>query len=98
MVCTLPVCVTDDIDGARARATKVFAVYDSLPSYKAMLDKEGAAGPADVAIVGSEDEVRQQIDALGPIGVTDFVAAEFSRGEDAERTRALLREVTAATP
>jgi 5,10-methylenetetrahydromethanopterin reductase len=44
----LPVCVTSDPDGARERAGRVFAVYDSLPSYKAMLDREGAAGPADV--------------------------------------------------
>jgi 5,10-methylenetetrahydromethanopterin reductase len=96
VVCTLPVCVTDDVDAARARATKVFAVYDTLPSYKAMLDMEGAAGPADVAIVGPEDAVREQIDALRPIGVTDFVAAEFGRGDDAARTRALLRDIAAS--
>lgn len=96
VVCTLPVCVTDDIDAARARATKVFAVYDTLPSYKAMLDMQGAAGPADVAIIGSETSVREQIDALRTIGVTDFVAAEFGRGDDEARTRVLLRELAAA--
>jgi 5,10-methylenetetrahydromethanopterin reductase len=53
VVCILPVCVTDDPDGARARAAKVFAIYNQLPSYRAMLDREGAQGPADVAIVGT---------------------------------------------
>jgi 5,10-methylenetetrahydromethanopterin reductase len=91
VVCVLPVCVTDDEAAARARAAKVFSVYDTLPSYKAMLDKEGAAGPGDVAIVGDEAAVRQQIEALAGIGVTDFVAGEFAKGEDAPRTRALLR-------
>ena len=44
VVCLLPVCVTDDPDGARARANRVFAIYGQLPSYRAMLDREGAAG------------------------------------------------------
>ena len=97
VVCVLPVCVTDDEGAARARAAKVFAVYDTLPSYKAMLDKEGAAGPGDVAIVGDEASVREQVGALGGIGVTDFVAGEFGEGDDAARTRALLKELVAGS-
>ncbi|MFE3451035.1 TIGR03564 family F420-dependent LLM class oxidoreductase [Nonomuraea sp. NPDC059194] len=88
VVCALPVCVTDEPGAARARAAEVFSVYGQLPSYRAMLDREGAAGPGDVAIVGDEAEVRAQIEALGQIGVTDFVAAEFSARE---RTRDLLK-------
>ena len=53
----LPVCVTDDASAARAKAAETFAVYGHLPSYRAMLDREGAAGPADVAMVGTADEV-----------------------------------------
>jgi alkanesulfonate monooxygenase SsuD/methylene tetrahydromethanopterin reductase-like flavin-dependent oxidoreductase (luciferase family) len=33
VVAALPVSVTDDIDGARARAPEQFAVYEHLPSY-----------------------------------------------------------------
>lgn len=91
VVCILPVCVTDDPDHARARAARVFEIYGQLPSYRAMLDREGAAGPADVAIVGDEDAVAGQITALADCGVTDFVAGEFGRGEEATRTRALLK-------
>ena len=97
MVCVLPVCVTDDEAAARARAAKVFSVYDTLPSYKAMLDKEGAAGPGDVAIVGDEAAVIQQIEALADIGVSDFVAGEFATGDDAARTHALLRDLATAS-
>jgi 5,10-methylenetetrahydromethanopterin reductase len=97
-VCILPVCVTSDLDGARERAARVFAVYGELPSYRAMLDREGAAGPGDVAIVGDEDAVSAQISALGEAGVTDFVAGEYGRGEDATRTRALLRLLLPAKP
>ena len=83
VVCILPVCVTGDPDGARARANEVFAIYAQLPSYRAMLDREGAAGPADVAIVGDEDTVSAQILGLEQAGVTDFVAGEFSGGDEA---------------
>jgi F420-dependent oxidoreductase-like protein len=95
VVCLLPVCVTGDPDGARERAAHMFSIYGQLPSYRAMLDQEGAAGPADVAIVGDEAAVAAQIDALGGVGVTDFVAAEFGQGDDAVRTRALLRDLAA---
>jgi 5,10-methylenetetrahydromethanopterin reductase len=93
VVCILPVCVTDDPDQARTRAAKIFAIYGQLPSYRAMLDREGAAGPADLAITGDEDRVGGQIMALAEAGVTDFVAGEFGRGEDASRTRALLKSL-----
>jgi hypothetical protein len=37
-----------------------------------------------------------QIDALGGVGVTDFVAAEFGQSDDAVRTRAVLCDLAAA--
>jgi 5,10-methylenetetrahydromethanopterin reductase len=93
VVCLLPVCVTDDPDGARARANRVFSIYGLLPSYRAMLDKEGAQEPGDIALTGDENAVAGQIGELAEAGVTDFVAAQFSRGDDAERTRALLKSL-----
>jgi 5,10-methylenetetrahydromethanopterin reductase len=97
VVCSLPVCVTSDPAAARASAAKEFAIYGQLPSYRAMLDREGAADPGDVAIVGDEDAVAAQILALADAGVTDFVAAEFARGQDRERTRSLLKAVIAGS-
>ena len=93
VVCILPVCVTSDVDAARERANKVFAIYNQLPSYRAMLDIEGAGGPGDVAIVGDEESVRRQVLALADIGVTDFVAGSYGKGDDAVRTRDVLRSV-----
>jgi 5,10-methylenetetrahydromethanopterin reductase len=91
----LPICVTEDTDAARERAARVFAAYDSLPSYKAMLDREGATGPGDVAIVGDEETVAAEVRRLADVGTTDFAAVEFgsvSKG-DRERTRELLRSL-----
>ena len=91
VVCILPVCVTDDPEAARERAARIFAIYGELPSYRAMLDREGATGPADVAIVGDEDAVSAQISALAEAGVTEFVAGEYTTGAEGARTRAFLR-------
>jgi 5,10-methylenetetrahydromethanopterin reductase len=91
VIAALPVCVTSAVDAARERAAKVFAVYGQLPSYRAMLDREGAAGAADIAIIGTASEVGDRIRGLADIGVTDFAAVEFG-GDDDERhdTRAAL--------
>ncbi len=92
VVAGLPVCVTDDVDAARGRAGAVFAIYGSLPSYRAMLDREGAAGPADVAIVGDEAAVEAGIKRLAEAGATDFLAVEFGADEsERTRTRDVLR-------
>jgi 5,10-methylenetetrahydromethanopterin reductase len=78
----LPVCVTDDVAGARTKAAELFAIYGHLPSYRAMLDREGAEGPADVAIVGTAAEVADQVRRLADLGATDFCGAPFGTGEE----------------
>ena len=82
VIAALPVCVTTDKAAAAERAAKVFAVYGTLPSYRAMLDREGAAGPADIAITGSTAEVQDRVAALASIGGTDFAAVEFGATPD----------------
>ncbi len=57
VVVALPVCVTADEADARQRAATEFSVYGILPSYRAMLDREGMAGPEDLAMIGSADAV-----------------------------------------
>lgn len=96
VVASLPVCVTGDVAGARARAGEAFAFYGHLPSYRAMMDREGVAGPAELAIVGSAAQVQDQIGALAEAGVTDFAASEYSSDPDERAaTRAVLRSMAA---
>ena len=82
VIAALPVCVTGDREGASARAAEIFAAYGALPSYRAMLDREGVVGPADIAIIGSATEAQDRIAHLGTIGVTDFAAVEFGGTPD----------------
>jgi F420-dependent oxidoreductase-like protein len=97
IVAGLPVAVHDDVDEAREVAAKQFAMYGMLPNYRRILDHGGAEGPADAAIVGDEDAVTAQIEAIVAAGATDMWAAIFPVGDDRDasrrRTRALLREL-----
>ena len=89
---SLPVSVTDDIDGARAQAAEQFAMYGQLPSYRAMLDREGYANPEDAAIIGDEKTVSDRLDELSAVGVDEFSAVVFDASPEVrDRTRALLR-------
>jgi F420-dependent oxidoreductase-like protein len=90
IVAGLPVCVTEDPAAARELAAKQFAVYGTLPSYRAMLDREGAATPGDIALVGDEDTVARQVAELADAGVTDFGASLYGSPEQVARGRALM--------
>jgi 5,10-methylenetetrahydromethanopterin reductase len=81
VVCALPVCVTDDEAAARERAASQFQMYGFLPSYRAMLDREGAVGPADVALVGDAATVRAGIEGIFEAGATEFVAVPYANRE-----------------
>jgi F420-dependent oxidoreductase-like protein len=89
----LPICVTNDVDAARERAARELQVYGFLPSYRAMLDREGAEGPGDVAIVGDESSVEKQLQTLADTGVTDFYAADYGSHEELVRTHTLLKSL-----
>ncbi len=74
IVAGLPIALCRDPAAAREVMAKVFEIYGMLPSYRAMLDREGAASPADVGLVGDEAALRAQIGRLRDAGVTDFDA------------------------
>jgi F420-dependent oxidoreductase-like protein len=91
VIAMLPFGVRDDLDAAHERMARIFRMYGTLPSYRAMLDREGVEGPADIAIVGNEDQITERVAALRDIGVTDLMAVSVGGSPDElERTRALL--------
>ena len=92
VVAALPVSVTEDVDAARALAAQRLAMYGQLPSYRAMLDREGYAGPEDAALIGSEETVTERLDELSAAGVDEFGGDLFDPSpEGRERSRACLR-------
>jgi F420-dependent oxidoreductase-like protein len=84
-VAGLAVCVTDDAEGVRARFADEFAMAGQVPEYRAMLDREGVAGPGDVLIVGDDEAVARSLERIRETGVTEILAAPI--GTPAEQTR-----------
>lgn len=91
IVCGLPICLTDDVDGARELIGKTLQIYGMLPSYRAMLDREGVEGPAELALVGNEATLRADIQRLRDAGVTDFNAAIFPHQGNGDQLMDLLQ-------
>jgi 5,10-methylenetetrahydromethanopterin reductase len=92
LAAALPVSVTDDVGAVRSLAAQQFAMYGQLPSYQAMLAREGYAGPEDAALIGDEDEVFARLDDIRAAGVDEFAAITFDPSpEGRERSRACLR-------
>ncbi|MEM7077530.1 MAG: TIGR03564 family F420-dependent LLM class oxidoreductase [Pseudomonadota bacterium] len=94
IVASLPVCVTRDADAVREKIGRGLRMYGQLPSYRAMFEREGVAGPADVAIVGDAAQVRDGIARMRDAGVTVFSPTEFfTSPEEAQETRTLLKSL-----
>jgi 5,10-methylenetetrahydromethanopterin reductase len=66
--------LTNQPEQAKAMVNEQLALYAGIPSYRAMLEREGAAGPGDVALIGNEAQLRQGLQMLADIGVTDLNA------------------------
>ncbi len=93
IVVGLPVCVTRNRKDARDRLAAQYAAYGNVPSYRAMLDREGLERAGDVAIVGDQDSVRGQLADLEGAGATDLLASIVGTTTEMDATRALLKSV-----
>ena len=90
-----PIALTNKPDEARAAVGKGLVIYGQLPSYRAMLDREGVQGPQDIAILGDENLLRGEIKRLEDMGVTHFNAAVMGVEDGAyERTLEFLGSLT----
>jgi F420-dependent oxidoreductase-like protein len=86
----MSVTVTDDVADARTKVERRYSTIAALPSYRTMLDREGADSPADIAIIGDEAAVRSQIHRLQEIGITELVVAANGADDEVRRTVELV--------
>ncbi|MCC7362997.1 MAG: TIGR03564 family F420-dependent LLM class oxidoreductase [Dehalococcoidia bacterium] len=96
IVSGFPIALTSSVESARETAAKVFQVYTNIPSYRAVMDIEGAEGPAQIALAGDETSLRAQLRQLAEAGVTDINASVFpvtGDPEARERTRTFLAHI-----
>ncbi len=61
----------EETAAARAWANKALAIYPQLPSYRAVMDREGAVEAADLVLIGDADTVRSGIEAYRSAGATE---------------------------
>lgn len=90
VVVGLPVCVTDDVAGARERIGKAMTGAARMASYRRMVAAEGVAEPVDIALIGDADEVGERMEALAGAGATELLANVIAAGDELARTRAFL--------
>jgi F420-dependent oxidoreductase-like protein len=95
VVASLPVAGCDDVDAGRERAAQLFALYGEIPTYRRILDRGGATGPADVCVVGDEAAIEARLRGFRDAGVTDLAATVFPVGADSAGSRQRTRDLLA---
>lgn len=99
IVALVSACVTADPAAVRARDRAGTAMYDALPSYRAMLDREGVASGVDLIVAGPPDAVIEGLAAYAEAGVTDLrVIVGPGDPDEQAATRALLAAVLSNRP
>ena len=86
VIAAVPVCITSDLDIAEEYAKRDFGFYGDLPSYRAMLEREGLANSWDIALSGSFEEVAEGLQKYSDSGGTQVVAVVYGPDEDREQT------------
>lgn len=82
VVAGVPIGLTLKPDELREQTARNLTIYGQLPSYRAMLDREGAAGPADIAVLGDENALRGGMQRFEDAGVTELNAAIISEDQE----------------
>jgi hypothetical protein len=66
-----------------------------VPSYRAMLEREGVDNPVSLALLGDEHYLRRELARYQDLGVSDFSASLLQVDDDAvDRTLEFLATLT----
>jgi F420-dependent oxidoreductase-like protein len=90
IVSALPVSLTDQPRRAAEQIDKASAIYPTLPSYRAMLDKEGATSASDIGLIGSAELITDGLGRFEDAGGTELVAAPGGTSSERRATLELL--------
>jgi F420-dependent oxidoreductase-like protein len=69
----VPAILSGDVDAGRNFAAERLGFFDTIPSYQKVIAREGVAGAADLAAIGSAEAVRRQLQSYVDAGATDVV-------------------------
>ena len=92
IIALVNLCVGDP-ETVRAAASEGAGRYAVLPSYKAMLDREGVTDPTELILAGSMNEIAEGLERYAQAGATDLRLGIYAPDEaHALATRAALAE------
>ncbi|MEQ7005203.1 TIGR03564 family F420-dependent LLM class oxidoreductase [Actinopolymorpha sp. B17G11] len=86
VVASVCVCVTADPDGARRWVNETFGRAGELPSYRAVLDREGLAGPGGAVVAGDETAVERGLRRFADAGATEILVIPVGTAQEKTRT------------
>jgi F420-dependent oxidoreductase-like protein len=91
IVAGMHIALTARAEAEQARVASRLALYGQMPSYRAMIEKEGESGAADLTLIGDEKALDAGLQRLRDLGVSDFEASILATEDgDEERTLAYL--------
>lgn len=76
----------EETEAARSWANKALAIYPQLPSYRAVMDREGATEAADLVLIGSADEVLAGVEQYRSAGTDEVALNLIGSPEQNERS------------
>ena len=89
IIASVPVLVTEDsqndIDAGRDLAARQLSFYETIPSYRRVIAREGVDNVAELAAVGGSDRVARRLKTYLDAGATDVVLSPLDRSESADR-------------
>ncbi|WP_410573285.1 TIGR03564 family F420-dependent LLM class oxidoreductase [Amycolatopsis sp. cmx-4-61] len=87
VIAAVPAVVTDDVETVRQIAAVHLGYYGDIPSYRRILEIEGVAHAADLALVGDERVVAAGLRRYFDAGATEVVLIQSGMRSPRERLR-----------
>ncbi|AEN08640.1 F420-dependent oxidoreductase-like protein [Streptomyces sp. DvalAA-21] len=87
IVALVPGVVTDDVDAVREKVTEQLAFYEQIPSYARVIELSGGRRAADVAVIGDERRIADEVRRYRDAGATEVVFSGTEVAGDADRRR-----------
>ena len=83
----------EETEASRVWANKALAIYPQLPSYRAVMDREGATEAADLVLIGDADTVRAGIDRYRDAGTDEVALNLMGSAEQNDRSWELIASI-----
>lgn len=98
VVAVVPGVITADVATAQAAAAAKTAFYDSIPSYRRVIELSGVERAAELVVIGDEEHIAATVADYFAAGATEviFAQTDLTTPEDQLRTWRLLGELNRA--